>query len=492
MAATPISDREGLRRRIDAVKGRLDLVAVAGKLCGQSGWKRRGREWVGLSPFKAERTPSCTLVPGRGFFKDFSSGAGGDLIRFVQLVLGVPFAEALTWCEIEAGLDVAARDPEAQRAKARREAEAAARWRRREAAEDRRAAARRRDKTRWAYSLAQETRPLLAGVKGEPVPTQALLYLAARLGCDPLGVAELLRCPTSNGLPRPLRHHPAFPYSLHALRDAGPPRELELGGRSEILRPALVAVISGPGFRVPGDAGVVFDDGGASGARAGAGEDPRGPFAGLHVTYLATEEDRARGWADRWGRLRLPLQDGSVAPTKKVYGTAAGGTIRLTPPPAPGASDGGRLALAEGIESALAVRATDPTLAVWAGISLTNLSGPAATQDAEGRALVGARHPEGLRTEKGRPLRLPPVEPDLAAAGRSAWLPGPERAGVFVQVPDRDGKDMHHMGALQERERRLRRAEGRQVVVWPVPEGMDAADAWLAGRTKTESEGAAA
>lgn len=44
------------------------------------------------SPFKEERTASCKIYPHS--FYDFSSGTGGDCIRFVSLVLGVNNWEA--------------------------------------------------------------------------------------------------------------------------------------------------------------------------------------------------------------------------------------------------------------------------------------------------------------------------------------------------------------------------------------------------------------
>lgn len=52
------------------------------------------------SPFHAEKTASCKLYPepGRGFY-DFSSGTGGDCIRFVSLTQGV---DSWTACKLMA------------------------------------------------------------------------------------------------------------------------------------------------------------------------------------------------------------------------------------------------------------------------------------------------------------------------------------------------------------------------------------------------------
>lgn len=45
--------------------------------------EEKGGELWGLSPFKAERTPSFSLDPETGYWYDFSSGFGGNLIDFV-------------------------------------------------------------------------------------------------------------------------------------------------------------------------------------------------------------------------------------------------------------------------------------------------------------------------------------------------------------------------------------------------------------------------
>lgn len=66
--------------------------------------KQNGREYVGLSPFATERTPSFTIYPARKgdyfLFQCFSSGQRGDVIDFTALYDGVTFAEA---CEILGG-----------------------------------------------------------------------------------------------------------------------------------------------------------------------------------------------------------------------------------------------------------------------------------------------------------------------------------------------------------------------------------------------------
>ena len=59
--------------------------------------KKRGREWVGLSPFKAERTPSFTVNDQKGMFFDFASGTNGDVFDAVMLLKGIEFRDAVEW-----------------------------------------------------------------------------------------------------------------------------------------------------------------------------------------------------------------------------------------------------------------------------------------------------------------------------------------------------------------------------------------------------------
>jgi DNA primase len=55
--------------------------------------KKKGSYYVGLSPFKQEKTPSFTVTPKMGIFKDFSTGIGGDVFKFLMEVEGWSFME---------------------------------------------------------------------------------------------------------------------------------------------------------------------------------------------------------------------------------------------------------------------------------------------------------------------------------------------------------------------------------------------------------------
>lgn len=116
-----IEARDYDARELDAIRGRVDLAALIGQ---RTALKKRGRELVGLCPFHAEKTPSFTVVPGRGFFKCFGCGAAGDAFAFVMRSDRVGFAEAVA--RLRGDLDLT--DPrEIERAAARaRELRAAA------------------------------------------------------------------------------------------------------------------------------------------------------------------------------------------------------------------------------------------------------------------------------------------------------------------------------------------------------------------------------
>lgn len=98
---------------IDEVRSRLDIVEVIGEYVPL---KRVGKNYRGLSPFKAERTPSFFVFPHTQTFKDFSSGAQGDVFTFVMLKEGWTFAEALRELARRAGVTLAPQTPEQQRA----------------------------------------------------------------------------------------------------------------------------------------------------------------------------------------------------------------------------------------------------------------------------------------------------------------------------------------------------------------------------------------
>src|SRR4029077_11044474 len=95
---------------LEELKARLRLSDVIGKTVKL---RRQGREFVGLSPFSKERTPSFFVNDDKGHFFDFSSGKNGDLITFMQETERLSFVEAVERLAAEAGMALPAPDPRA-------------------------------------------------------------------------------------------------------------------------------------------------------------------------------------------------------------------------------------------------------------------------------------------------------------------------------------------------------------------------------------------
>jgi len=65
-----------------------------------------GGSLKGLCPFHDEKTPSFNVTPARGLWYCFSCSEGGDVIRFVQKIDSLGFAEAVERLAARAGIDL--------------------------------------------------------------------------------------------------------------------------------------------------------------------------------------------------------------------------------------------------------------------------------------------------------------------------------------------------------------------------------------------------
>ena len=88
---------------VDRIMEAIDIVEVVGEFVQL---KKRGANYVGLSPFSNERTPSFTVSPAKGIFKDFSSGKGGSAITFLMELEKFTYPEALKWLAKKYGIEV--------------------------------------------------------------------------------------------------------------------------------------------------------------------------------------------------------------------------------------------------------------------------------------------------------------------------------------------------------------------------------------------------
>jgi DNA primase len=86
---------------LEEIKQRIkvsDIVGASVQL------KRRGREFVGLSPFSKEKTPSFTINDEKGFYHCFSSGEHGNIFDFLVKVEKLNFGDAVRKLATKAGM----------------------------------------------------------------------------------------------------------------------------------------------------------------------------------------------------------------------------------------------------------------------------------------------------------------------------------------------------------------------------------------------------
>ncbi len=86
---------------LEEIRARLPISAVVGRRVKLT---KAGREWRGLSPFNAEKTPSFYVNDQKQFYHCFSSGKHGDIFSFVIETEGLSFPEAVERLANEAGV----------------------------------------------------------------------------------------------------------------------------------------------------------------------------------------------------------------------------------------------------------------------------------------------------------------------------------------------------------------------------------------------------
>lgn len=92
---------------MDAVEDIKQRLAIDDVVSEYVQLKRAGRNYKGLSPFTAEKTPSFIVSPEKQIWHDFSSGKGGDMFSFVMEMEGLDFKGALEHLARKAGVDLA-------------------------------------------------------------------------------------------------------------------------------------------------------------------------------------------------------------------------------------------------------------------------------------------------------------------------------------------------------------------------------------------------
>ncbi len=86
---------------LDEIKTRLKVSSVVSKAVTL---KKRGKEFVGLSPFKTEKTPSFTVNDEKGFYHCFSTSEHGNIFDFVMKTQNLKFGESVKFLANLAGM----------------------------------------------------------------------------------------------------------------------------------------------------------------------------------------------------------------------------------------------------------------------------------------------------------------------------------------------------------------------------------------------------
>ena len=86
---------------LEEIKTRLKVSTVVSKTVSL---KKRGKEFVGLSPFKTEKTPSFTVNDEKGFYHCFSTSEHGNIFDFIMKTQNLRFGEAVKYLANLAGM----------------------------------------------------------------------------------------------------------------------------------------------------------------------------------------------------------------------------------------------------------------------------------------------------------------------------------------------------------------------------------------------------
>ena len=86
---------------LDEIKLRLKVSQVVGKYVQL---KKRGKEFIGVFPFKNEKSPSFTVSDEKEFYHCFSTGEHGNIFDFLMKTKSLTFGEAVKALAAEAGM----------------------------------------------------------------------------------------------------------------------------------------------------------------------------------------------------------------------------------------------------------------------------------------------------------------------------------------------------------------------------------------------------
>lgn len=94
---------------LDDILARLDPVAFISESVAL---KKAGKDFKGLCPFHAEKTPSFMVSPDKRIFYCFGCGEGGNLFKFLMKIENLSFPEAARKLARKAGVNIPAENSE--------------------------------------------------------------------------------------------------------------------------------------------------------------------------------------------------------------------------------------------------------------------------------------------------------------------------------------------------------------------------------------------
>ncbi|MEJ7801543.1 MAG: CHC2 zinc finger domain-containing protein, partial [Ilumatobacter sp.] len=102
---------------IERIRSTVSIVDLVGQIVQL---KRVGRNWIGLCPFHAERTPSFNVREEFGRYRCFGCDKSGDVFTFVQETQHTDFVGSVEYLANRAGIQLTETSPGQSQQRARR------------------------------------------------------------------------------------------------------------------------------------------------------------------------------------------------------------------------------------------------------------------------------------------------------------------------------------------------------------------------------------